>query len=1403
MSDQLPESFALTSAQQNLWAGQVIHPESTMYNMALAVTLRGELNKEAMHSAWLKLQSVFQSLTIRIVEHSDGFVQVAATDTLPMQTMDYTGSVNPHADAKRELQSFTETPFELSDILTCARLISLSQDEHIWYIKQHHVVTDAWSFKVIWAALAKTYLAETRNAQWDIESMLYSEFTGMAGDGPDDKAIAHWRDRGRTEPLTCFNKDTPNTTITAAPRLSGGMNLQRWEKICQATQLREATSLSPALSQATVVLAVLIAYLYRISSHEVITVGVTASNRGDSRFLATPGLFVEVLPVKVAIDRKESFRSLLAKVRAELMAHMKYSQPGAGELVDSSSISAVFNFINVNLDAIEGLDHFAEWLHAGSIDAQHAMRLQLSDWNGSGQLQMDFDLNRSIFTEDRCEIMPKHWWRLCDGLIDAPDALINSIPLALSQIEAAVPGMKHQVENQIQPVLSQILNNINNNADSVAARCGDEVITYSELGERSDEVAGVLLKNNVSPGDVIGIHLGRSVELIISIVGVFKAGAAYVPLEISNPVERLRWMAEDAGLSVVITENRHLFAADGITSLCLDDLQDGPEQSMAIPSATVADHTAYILYTSGSTGRPKGVRVSQGALSNYINWAASFYGRHEALHFPLFTAVGFDLTLTSILLPLVTGGEIAVFRENAGQDASQLFDVFKDRRLNIVKLTPSHLEMLKGFEPGETNIRQMIVGGENLKTELATAIQKLFGGELLIHNEYGPTESTVGCIVHTFDVDTDYSHSVPIGRCISGVSSYVLNEEGLPQPAGCTGELYIGGDSLAEGYHGNAELTAASFTRVPALGSDTWYRTGDLVWLNDDDQLVYGGRLDDQIKVQGVRVEVAELESVAATLPGVSSAIAGLVELSDQLAEETHCVRCGLSSRFPDASINTAGVCSLCEQFASNEDRIQGYFHDRDEFQSVVEDIRSKARGEYDCLMLLSGGKDSSFALGQLIDSGLSVLAFTLDNGFISDQAKANIDRVCTDLGVDHQYGTTPSMNEIFADSLDRYSNVCNGCFKVLYTLSMRLAKDLGIKTIVTGLSRGQFFETRLTNELFAGDVFDIKRIDAELLDMRRAYHQTEDAVSRCMDVSHVRDATIFDEIQIVDFYRYYSVDLAEMYEYLEHRLPWVRPDDTGRSTNCLINDVGISVHKKEKGFHNYSLPYSWDVRLGHKRRDEALQELDDVIDEGFVDSVLKEIGYQPRIDVAEGEARLALYYVPTDKKVAPADVEQKLRETMPPAMIPSYIVPLDELPLTKNGKLARDRLPAPTGHRTNAMDVSYRAPETDTEQWLVKLWSELLRVDSIGVDDSFFALGGDSLAAIRVISRVNQSGYTCSVADLFEHSSIARFATIVERSRTEDLPEKSADKATAFSSLSAGQLDQLSKVLGSRKHAE
>ncbi len=267
--------------------------------------------------------------------------------------------------------------------------------------------------------------------------------------------------------------------------------------------------------------------------------------------------------------------------------------------------------------------------------------------------------------------------------------------------------------------------------------------------------------------------------------------------------------------------------------------------------------------------------------------------------------------------------------------------------------------------------------------------------------------------------------------------------------------------------------------------------------------------------------------------------------------------------------------------------------------------------------------------------------------------------------------------------------NVCQGCFKTIYTLALQTALAEGIPYIVTGLSRGQFFETRLTPELFREDSVDLLAIERTVLEARRAYHGIDDAVSRCLDVSIFDNDRVFDKVGFIDFYRYCDVSLEEVYRFLGQKAPWIRPRDTGRSTNCLINDAGIYVHKRKEGYHNYALPYSWDVRMGHKTRDAALDELNDHLDVVRVHQMLDEIGYAEEM-VQPGAAgqRLVAYYV-SDSVIDETALREHLARYLPEAMLPSYFVAMQQLPLTGNGKVDREALPVPKIGRASGYGLS------------------------------------------------------------------------------------------------------------------
>ncbi|HEX2989144.1 MAG TPA: condensation domain-containing protein, partial [Anaerolineales bacterium] len=323
-----------------------------------------------------------------------------------------------------------------------------------------------------------------------------------------------------------------------------------------------------------------------------------------------------------------------------------------------------------------------------------------------------------------------------------------------------------------------------------------------------------------------------------------------------------------------------------------------------------------------------------------------------------------------------------------------------------------------------------------------------------------------------------------------------------------------------------------------------------------------------------------------------------------------------------------------------------------------------------------------------------------------------------------------------------------------------------GIKYIFTGLSRGQLFETRLS-DMFQARIFNADEIDRTVLAARKAYHRVDDAVRQLMDVKVFESDTLFDDVQLVDFYRYTDVSLSEMYRYLDQNAPWVRPSDTGRSTNCLINDVGIYIHKKERGFHNYALPYSWDVRVGHKTTAETIHELNDEIDESKVRRILNEIGYDEREKVVQRvEKRLVAYYV-SRKALSASELRQYLSAKLPEYMIPSDFIHLEEMPLTANGKIDRTSLPDPDTRR-NTPAAGNAVPTTEQERQLARVWRQVFRIPEVGINDNFFELGGDSIISIQIVTKAAQAGLHFTPRDIFEQQTIARLALVVETDRNQ-----------------------------------
>ncbi|MFI0418761.1 hypothetical protein [Spongiactinospora sp. 9N601] len=383
------------------------------------------------------------------------------------------------------------------------------------------------------------------------------------------------------------------------------------------------------------------------------------------------------------------------------------------------------------------------------------------------------------------------------------------------------------------------------------------------------------------------------------------------------------------------------------------------------------------------------------------------------------------------------------------------------------------------------------------------------------------------------------------------------------------------------------------------------------------------------------------------------------------------CLACGMAATYPGTALDASGVCAYCRFYQRRKDDVLAYFGDIGGFVDLVRQRSAGARADHDCLLLFSGGKDSTYVLHRLVDLGLRVMTFTFDNGFISKTAMRNVEAVTGALGIEHVTAGRAGQNQIFLQSLREHQSVCNGCFRSLLESSTRLAWERGIPTIVTGLSRGQIIDERLA-WFHRNGIFDPEEIDRRLTMGRRIYHQRGDDL----------DTEALRTVEVVDFYRYSDVTKKEIEEFLQRRATsWSRPSDTGFcSTNCMINDVGVYVHTLERGYHNYESPTRWEVRLGHLDVTAADRELRAPVDVARVRRMLARLGYSDPAEVRGLGRRLIVYYVP---RGAPrhGDLREFAARGLPDDMLPDTWVPLDRIP-RRAGVVQRDLLPHPASGR-------------------------------------------------------------------------------------------------------------------------
>ncbi|HEV3198054.1 MAG TPA: amino acid adenylation domain-containing protein, partial [Bryobacteraceae bacterium] len=668
--------------------------------------------------------------------------------------------------------------------------------------------------------------------------------------------------------------------------------------------------------------------LGRIRGESAPVVGSLASARMSSGCLRTLGPQTVVLPAGGSIDWQQPLRAIAAicpEVRSLSTGWLKDCR-AAGQ--GTTMFRYGFSFGPAPVPRSSGPSRLRVTLShefAGSEPFEILLRFEQSE---EGQVGWQWLYETGKFSRPEIERLDAAFGALIESFISNPATSIGAANIVCASDLRLLSSWNCTggVTDDQRGFCRAFQEQADRRPEAVAVKDADQRLTYRELEQRTARLARYLRSLGVGPEVRVGICCRRSVEMLVAVLGVMRAGGAFVPLDPTYPVQRLAFLVEDAGVAVILAQAEVVPALPAsVMVVQLDrDLSLSPEDGECSElSQPELDSAAYLMYTSGSTGRPKGVMATHRGLMNYLLWAADAYSLQSDSVAPVFSPLGFDLTITAMLTPLIAGGRVELFRPE--EDVAGLPDRLKaGANYRLVKLTPAHLRVMEDLLPDRPqpgSVDRLVIGGEALSADRLSWWKK-HSPDTIVTNEYGPTETVVGCCVHSTRAGTITEGDVPIGRPIGRTQIYVMDAFGRPLPTGFVGELYVGGAGVARGYFGHPAATAARFVPDGMSGAAgaRLYRTGDRARRRPDGSLEFLGRVDDQVKIRGYRVEPREVTVTILQHPGVHDAVvvaradqAGMLRLIAYVVPADRSLtpeqlRAWLRTRLPDYLVPAAWV---------------------------------------------------------------------------------------------------------------------------------------------------------------------------------------------------------------------------------------------------------------------------------------------------------------------------------------------------------------------------------------------------------------------------------------------------------------------------------------------------------------
>ena len=823
--------LAATPAQMRVYTAQMLAHESTLYNVAYAFKVNS-IDKERLEVAVNKLIERHESLRTHF-ETKDGIVY---------QVIDENASVS--VEALTDINTFSKA-FDLDK----SPLIRVGCNNDTVVIDMHHIAVDGETAPVLFKELNELYMGREISG----EAVQYGEFAVTNQYTAENEK--YWLDIFSDE---VSDLDLPKDyQRPAVQSFKGSIEYKTIEKSLHDKIESKCKKLG--VTSYVYYTACLSVLLSKLSGNEDIVTGSPVSGR-TSRFLNTVGMFVNTIALRSRPEGTKKFADLLNEIKdASILAIDNQNYP-FGELVkklgiDTAGRNPLFDVMlayqSFEMTDITFGDEKAELLPLETTTAKCDMTFNILPRKDDVVFATEYCTD--LYTAERISRFTDMYCGLLEACLDE-EKLIKDISVISEEESKLLTSFNNTyVEYESDKCIHELFEaQVNANPDKIAVVACDKTLTYSQLNEEANSIAHSLIAMGIGKGDIVGLMLPRKSHLLSALFGILKSGASYLPIDPDHPEDRIQYMLADSGAKLCIDEKN-------IAELISNSNKNNTEVKVC------STDLCYCIYTSGSTGKPKGSLIYHRNLSWYIASLKGIYTK-DCINMPVFTSQSVDLTVTSLFLPLVTGSTSYLY---SGELKENLIDIFKNDKLSMIKLTPTHMDIICNLvtDYKRQNLSDIIVGGEALYRESCIRFLNKFGNHIRIHNEYGPTETTVGCMDYVFDQNTD-AKSVPIGHPSDNVQIYIVDKYLTSVPIGVTGEICIAGDGVGAGYLNRQELTAEKFIDNP-FGEGKLYKTGDLAYWREDGNIIFCGRNDFQVKIHGLRIELGEIENAIQSTDGV------------------------------------------------------------------------------------------------------------------------------------------------------------------------------------------------------------------------------------------------------------------------------------------------------------------------------------------------------------------------------------------------------------------------------------------------------------------------------------------------------------------------------------------------------